>query len=131
MPQSDSGVHLHGRGRRGRPHVARVVPAGREEDPRGMANNAGCDGVQIHAASGYLLDEVLQTYSNERTHEFGRSLENRFCIIHQVIHAVLSVCYASCVSVRPRRTACSPVLGPRRIVRGSCTLQGSTGLESR
>lgn len=65
-----------------------------------MAKNAGFDGVEIHGANGYLLDEFLQSCSNERTDEYGGSLENRFRIMDEVIQAVLTVWDASRVSLR-------------------------------
>jgi 2,4-dienoyl-CoA reductase-like NADH-dependent reductase (Old Yellow Enzyme family) len=46
---------------------------------------AGFDGVEIHAANGYLLDQFLTDYTNHRTDEYG---ENRFRIIHEIIDAI-------------------------------------------
>jgi len=41
------------------------------------AKDAGFDGVEVHMANGYLLDEFLQDGSNKRTDEFGGSIQNR------------------------------------------------------
>ncbi|KAH9056796.1 hypothetical protein EDB87DRAFT_1686814 [Lactarius vividus] len=49
---------------------------------------AGFDGVEIHSANGYLLDQFLQTVSNERTDEYGGSVENRVRFPLEVINAV-------------------------------------------
>ena len=48
---------------------------------------AGFDGVEIHAANGYLIDEFLQSSSNKRTDEYGGSVENRYRILGEVIEA--------------------------------------------
>ncbi len=55
------------------------------------ARRAGFDGVEIHAANGYLLDQFLQTNSNQRTDEYGGSIENRARLLMEVTDAVLSV----------------------------------------
>lgn len=65
-----------------------------------IAKLAGFDGVELHAASGFLLDEFLQSCSNERTDEFGGSLENRFRVVELVLRAVLEVWDAGRVGIR-------------------------------
>ncbi|KAH9002868.1 NADH:flavin oxidoreductase/NADH oxidase [Lactarius deliciosus] len=52
------------------------------------ANKAGFDGVEIRSANGYVLDQFLQTVSNERTDECGGSVENRVRFPLEVINAV-------------------------------------------
>ena len=54
-----------------------------------MAKQAGFDGVEIHAANGYLLDQFLRDGSNLRTDEYGGNEENRMRFLNQVIDAVL------------------------------------------
>ncbi|VDB93763.1 unnamed protein product [Peniophora sp. CBMAI 1063] len=54
------------------------------------AIQAGCDGVEIHAANGYLLDQFLQTKSNQRTDEYGGSIENRIRFACEVVDAIAS-----------------------------------------
>ncbi|ROQ20423.1 MULTISPECIES: alkene reductase [Marinimicrobium] len=55
------------------------------------ARRAGFDGVEIHGANGYLLDQFLQTNSNQRTDQYGGSIENRARLLLEVTDAVLSV----------------------------------------
>ena len=55
------------------------------------AKAAGFDGVEIHAANGYLLDQFLQDSTNQRTDNYGGSLENRARLLLEVTDAVLSV----------------------------------------
>jgi len=55
------------------------------------AKLAGFDGVEIHGANGYLLDQFLQSKSNQRTDEYGGSVENRARLMLQVADAVISV----------------------------------------
>lgn len=55
------------------------------------ALNAGFDGVEIHGANGYLLDQFLQDNSNTRKDEYGGSLENRARFMLEVTDAVISV----------------------------------------
>ncbi|MBI9083261.1 MAG: NADH:flavin oxidoreductase [Desulfobacterales bacterium] len=52
------------------------------------AMEAGFDGVEVHAAHGYLTSQFLSAYSNQRTDGYGGSLENRFRFAHEVISAV-------------------------------------------
>ncbi len=55
------------------------------------AKLAGFDGVEIHGANGYLLDQFLQDSSNKRTDQYGGSIENRARLMLAVTKAVLSV----------------------------------------
>lgn len=55
------------------------------------AKKAGFDGVEIHGANGYLLDQFLQDISNKRTDIYGGSLENRARLMLEVTDAVISV----------------------------------------
>ncbi|WP_339617863.1 alkene reductase [uncultured Gilvimarinus sp.] len=55
------------------------------------AKKAGFDGVEIHGANGYLLDQFLQTSTNQRTDRYGGSLENRARLMLEVTDAVLEV----------------------------------------
>ncbi|RFN46043.1 putative nADPh2 dehydrogenase chain oye2 [Fusarium flagelliforme] len=49
---------------------------------------AGFDGVEIHGANGYLLDQFLQDVSNHRDDEFGGSIENRSRIVSEIMERV-------------------------------------------
>ena len=53
-----------------------------------LAMEAGFDGVEIHAANGYLLDQFLKTGSNKRTDSYGGSVENRARLLMEVMAAV-------------------------------------------
>jgi 2,4-dienoyl-CoA reductase-like NADH-dependent reductase (Old Yellow Enzyme family) len=55
------------------------------------AQMAGFDGVEIHGANGYLLDQFLQDGSNHRTDDYGGSIANRARLMLEVTDAVLSV----------------------------------------
>ncbi|MGB9151739.1 MAG: alkene reductase [Alphaproteobacteria bacterium] len=55
------------------------------------ASAAGFDGVEIHGANGYLLDQFLQDGSNKRTDAYGGSIENRGRLMLEVTDAVVSV----------------------------------------
>ncbi len=55
------------------------------------AKLAGFDGVEIHGANGYLLDQFLQTKTNHRTDNYGGSLENRARLMLEVTDAVICV----------------------------------------
>ncbi|MEH6523554.1 alkene reductase [Sulfitobacter sp.] len=70
-----------------------------EDFRQGAANAiaAGFDGVEIHGANGYLIDEFLRTSSNHRTDEYGGSQENRIRFLQEVTQAVAN-------EVGPERT---------------------------
>lgn len=53
-----------------------------------LAKEAGFDGIEIHGANGYLLDQFLRDGTNKRTDKYGGSLENRFRLPLEVIKAV-------------------------------------------
>lgn len=55
------------------------------------AKAAGFDGVEIHGANGYLLDQFLQDVSNQRTDNYGGSIENRARLLLEVTDACISV----------------------------------------
>ncbi len=55
------------------------------------AQKAGFDGVEIHGANGYLLDQFLQSSTNKRIDEYGGSIENRARLMLAVTDAVISV----------------------------------------
>ena len=61
------------------------------QDYRHAARNAiasGFDGVEIHAANGYLLDQFLKTSSNQRTDDFGGSIKNRARLLLEVVRGI-------------------------------------------
>jgi N-ethylmaleimide reductase len=64
------------------------------------ALSAGFDGVEIHGANGYLLDEFLRDGSNQRSGPYGGSVENRARLMLDVIAAASSVCGAGRVALR-------------------------------
>ncbi len=64
------------------------------------AKNAGFDGVEIHAANGYLINQFLSSNSNQRDDAYGGSAENRVRFLKEVTEAVLDVWEAGSVGVR-------------------------------
>lgn len=64
------------------------------------AMEAGFDGVELHAANGYLIDNFLQTRTNHRTDKYGGSIENRYRFLHEITEAVVAACGAARVGVR-------------------------------
>ena len=85
--------------------LVRVVDAYR----RGAVNAkaAGFDGVEIHGANGYLLDQFLQDKTNQRTDAYGGSIENRARLMLEVTDACIDVWGAGRVGMHlaPRRDA--------------------------
>ena len=61
---------------------------------------AGFDGVEIHAANGYLPDQFLQTTANARTDEYGGSIENRARFVLEIADAVVNAVGANKVGIR-------------------------------
>ena len=56
-----------------------------------LASKAGFDGVEVHAANGYLVDQFLKDATNNRTDEYGGSIENRCKFLLEVVDEVIKV----------------------------------------
>jgi N-ethylmaleimide reductase len=93
-----------------RPETAYIVPRAleRSEIPavieafhRGAQNaqKAGFDGVELHAANGYLIDQFLQDGTNLRTDDYGGAVENRARLLLEVVDSLTSVWGAGRVGV--------------------------------
>jgi len=102
LPVAPSAIAATGHVSLLRPHKPHVVPRALElsEIPRvvaayrlGAVNalRAGFDGVEVHGANGYLLDQFLQDGSNRRTDRYGGSIENRARLALEVTDAAISV----------------------------------------
>src|ERR1017187_2008154 len=73
---------------------------------------AGFDGVEIHAANGYLIEQFLRDSTNRRTDVYGGSREKRARFLLEVTEAVVSVCGASRVGVRLSPVSTVNGIGP-------------------
>lgn len=70
---------------------------------RHAAENAKCagfDGVELHSANGYLINQFISEHTNHRTDEYGGSLQNRLRFLSEVVSAVSSVFGRDRVGVR-------------------------------
>ncbi len=78
------------------------IPSIIEQYRQGAKNalEAGFDGVEIHGANGYLLDQFLRDGTNQRTDEYGGSIENRARLLLEVTQAVTEVWGTARVGVR-------------------------------
>ncbi len=65
-----------------------------------QAIEAGFDGVEIHAANGYLLDQFIRDGANKRSDEYGGTIENRIRIVREVIEAIGSTIGYGRVGIR-------------------------------
>lgn len=115
LPVAPSAVRPAGRVRRLRPHRPYSTPRALETEEvraivadfaRGAANAraAGFDGVEIHAANGYLIDQFLQDSTNQRSDAYGGSVENRSRFLLEIVDAAAAVWGPGRVGVhlRPR-----------------------------
>ncbi|RBL79806.1 alkene reductase [Streptomyces cavourensis] len=102
LPVAPSAIAAQGHVSLVRPKRGYVVPRALETDEipgvveayrRGalLAKDAGFDGVEVHGANGYLLDQFLQDSTNQRTDGYGGSLEGRARLMLEVIDACVSV----------------------------------------
>lgn len=64
------------------------------------AKAAGFDGIEIHGANGYLLDQFLEDGTNQRTDVYGGSVENRSRLLFEVISAITDIWDSNRVGVR-------------------------------
>ena len=68
-------------------------------DAAGHARDAGFDGIEIHAANGYLIDQFLQDGSNKRQDDYGGSIENRSRFLLDIVDACSGVWGAGRIGV--------------------------------
>jgi N-ethylmaleimide reductase len=78
--------------------ISGVVEAFRQAAINAM--KAGFDGVEIHGANGYLIEQFLQSHTNLRTDRYGGSIENRARLLMEITQAVVGVWGADRVGVR-------------------------------
>ncbi|KAL3535533.1 hypothetical protein ACH5RR_003994 [Cinchona calisaya] len=98
MPDGSHGIYPKPRALTTVHEIAQVV-----EDYRQAALNAieaGFDGIEIHGAHGYLIDQFLKDGINDRKDEYGGSVANRCKFIMQVVQAVVSAIGAERVGAR-------------------------------
>lgn len=75
---------------------------------------SGCDGVQLHASHGYLLQQFLSPNTNKRTDEYGGSLENRMRFILEIIAGIREKCGADFpIIVRLTVDECYSMIGKK------------------
>lgn len=65
-----------------------------------LAPSSGFDGIELHGAHGYLIDQFLKDQVNDRTDQYGGSLENRCRFVREVIEAVTAEIGAERVGIR-------------------------------
>ncbi|KAG6616159.1 12-oxophytodienoate reductase [Phytophthora cinnamomi] len=93
-----------------RPRRARGLREGAPEEIPGVvvmfrqsavrAKRAGFDGLELLANNGYLMDQFLQSSTNQRTDKYGGSFESRYRFLHEIVEALKTVFPASRVAVR-------------------------------
>lgn len=110
IPVAPSAIACAGKVSLLRPERNYVVPRAlhAEEIPRivqdfadaaGHARDAGFDGVEIHAANGYLIDQFLQDGTNKRQDSYGGSIESRARFLMEIVDACIGVWGAGRIGV--------------------------------
>jgi N-ethylmaleimide reductase len=100
------GTSFYGKGLRADPNTAcprtAEIPAIVEQYAQAARNAlaAGFDGVEVHAANGYLIDQFLRDQTNKRTDHYGGSIENRSRFLMEVVDAVSAAVGAERTGVR-------------------------------
>lgn len=80
------------------PEISEIVEQFRKSAENALA--AGFDGIELHGAFGYLIDQFLQYGSNQRTDEYSGSIEKRSRFLLEVVEAVASVWGANRVGIK-------------------------------
>ncbi len=70
------------------------------ESAKLLKSESGFDGIELHAANGYLIDEFLRDGSNKRTDQYGGSIENRSRFLLEILDGVINVFGANRVGVK-------------------------------
>lgn len=85
-----------------RPLETSEIPGVVEDYRKGAerAKAAGFDGVEIHSANGYLIDQFLQSRTNQRTDDYGGSVANRTRFLLEIVEAVKTVFPSNRIGVR-------------------------------
>ena len=78
--------------------IPRIVSDYKEAARR--AKEAGFDGVEIHAANGYLIDQFIQSKTNHRVDKYGGSIEKRFQFLKEIVEAISEVLEPARIGVR-------------------------------
>lgn len=78
--------------------IAQVIADYRQAALNAMA--AGFDGIELHAANGYLINQFIDSEANNRSDEYGGSLENRLRFLDEVVAALVDAIGAERVGVR-------------------------------
>ena len=123
LPVAPSAIRPHGTSYTGVGFEPCVTPRALEtaeipavvEQYRRAAENAmaaGFDGVEIHAANGYLIEQFLRDSTNKRTDRYGGSHENRARFLLEVTAAVISVCGGDRVGIRLSPVSPANDIGP-------------------
>nr|WP_295470153.1 alkene reductase [Mesorhizobium sp.] len=109
---------------------------------KAAVTDAGFDGIEIHGANGYLIDQFLRSGTNHRTDDYGGSIENRARLLFEVVDAVVAAIGGSKAAIRispvtPSNDASDPDPQPlfEHVVRGLATrglayihvIEGATG----